>query len=49
LHLNQGMCVLLGCFSSSDTYILIGVWFWWRRSKDKHHKETCLKEIGLRL
>jgi hypothetical protein len=28
LHLNQGMCVLLGCFSSSDTYILIGVWFW---------------------
>ena len=28
LHLNQGMCVLLGCLCSSDTYILIGVWFW---------------------
>ena len=45
--LTQGMQVLFGCLSQLDN-LLDWCLVWWG-SMDKHHKDTCLKMIGLWL
>ena len=45
--MDEGVWVLFGYFSQSDTY-MIGVW-WAEDQRTNTIKVTCLKEIGLQL